>query len=110
MSESVPEPNPEQGLDSRVSSLETGQENLSGKLDKVLSIISGDRHDESPTDPKEGAGTTVAHEIREGVDRLKALADAQEKAGAKPKAETVEPEKAPVPPVRRVTKFMWGSE
>jgi hypothetical protein len=112
MSESVPEPAPEQGLDSRVSSLETGQENLSGKLDKILGIISGDGgHEGEVSGKQEGAGTTVAHEIREGVDRLKALADAAEaKSKTKPKAEPVEPEKAPVPPVRRITKWMWGSE
>jgi hypothetical protein len=109
MSETVPEPQPQQALDQRVSSLETGQENLTDKVDKILGIVSGGGHDDDPTGGQDKTGgATVAQEIREGVDRLKALADAQEKAGAKPKAETVEPEKPPVPPVRRITKFMWG--
>jgi hypothetical protein len=110
MSESVPEPKPEEALDQRVSSLETGQENLSGKLDKILGIISGGGHDDDPTGGGDKTGgTTVAQEIREGVDRLKALADASE-AKAKPKEEpVVEPEKPPVPPVRKIEKFMWGN-
>jgi hypothetical protein len=110
MSETVPEPQPQQALDQRVSSLETGQENLTDKVDKILGIVSGGGHDDDPTGGQDKTGgATVAQEIREGVDRLKALADtAEAKSKAKPKAETVEPEKPPVPPVRRVTKWMWG--
>ena len=39
MAENDADPAPEQGLDQRVSSLETGQESMSQKLDKLLGIV-----------------------------------------------------------------------
>ena len=39
MADTEGDPAPEQGLDGRVSSLETGQESLTQKLDKLLGIV-----------------------------------------------------------------------
>jgi hypothetical protein len=105
-------PEPKEGLDQRVSSLETGQETLSQKLDRLLHL-SGDDHTEEPTDPKDPAGgTNIAHEIRQQLDQRDA--DAKRKAdedGLKSTVAEVQTklseltEKPPEPMPRRVEKF-----
>jgi hypothetical protein len=77
MADDNPDPAAEEGLDQRVSSLETGQQTMSEKLDKLLGLAG---HDDKATDPKDPAGgTNVAHEIRQQLDErdAKAKADAE---------------------------------
>ena len=101
-----PEPKPDDGLGQRVTSLEAGQTTLTEKVDQILGIVSGDggqpKQDETVAADQ---GTNVAHEIREGVDRLKALADRQE-ASSKKAEPKQEPEKPPEPMPRRVERLM----
>jgi hypothetical protein len=105
MSETAPEPPaPDGGLDQRVTSLEHGQVSILGKLDQLLGM-SGPKEPEA-----ERPEVNVAEEIR------KQLAERDAKAKKDKPAEPAAPvkadltEKAPVAPVRRITKFMWGDE
>ena len=96
--EPTPDPPKEEGnLPARVDTIES-------KVDQILGILSGGgqpKQDETVSADQE---TNVAHEIREGVDRLKALADRQEaNSKAEPKQE---PEKPPEPMPRRVERLM----
>ena len=113
MADDEEKPAPEQGLDGRVSSLETGQETLTQKIDKLLGIVGAD----GPGDGQdghdgEGTGTNIAHEIRAQLDKRDA--DAKRKAdedGLKSTVAEVQTklseltEKPPEPMPRRVEKF-----
>jgi hypothetical protein len=112
------QPQPEQDIDRRVASLETGQENLSQKLDKILGIMGGgDDHDaEGSGQPEQGGGATIAHEIRQQLDKRDA--EAKKKAdedGIKNELGEVKAklselaEKPPAPMPRRVEKLMGWS-
>ena len=105
------------GLDARVSALETGQQGLSDKIDLVLGKLSGssDRtggrgHEADPT------GRSTADEIREQLEERdrRAAAAAREKNSDSRLAgleETVGrlTEAKPTEPVRKLTKAMWGA-
>jgi hypothetical protein len=110
-----PDPAPEQGLDQRVSSLETGQQSLSEKLDKVLGIVSGG-HDDQGSDPDGKGSPNIAHEIRAQLDARDARdrEDAEKKSIAEQLAATQAKvaelaEKPPAPMPRRVEKIMGWS-
>ena len=107
---------PDSGLDERVAKLETGQETLTGKVDKILGIVSGQGgsaedgggHADQPT-----GGTNIAHEIRAQLEERdrKNAADAEERAKsdrlAAAEAKLAElSEKPPEPMPRRVERIM----
>jgi hypothetical protein len=105
-------------LESRVGSLETGQTTLSGKIDQVLSILSGGRKQPEPPaavqDGEPGADG-LAMEIRRQLDERKAAeqADAEKASGAREidalkQQVAALAERKPEPPVRRVEQVMWG--
>ena|ERR1700676_2415212 len=115
MADDEEKPAPEQGLDGRVSSLETGQESLTQKLDKLLGIVgAGDGQDSGHEG--EGTETNIAHEIRAQLDKRDA--DAKRKADEEGLHATVGElktkvtelaEKPPAPMPRRIEKWMgWG--
>jgi hypothetical protein len=115
MADDEENPAPEQGLDGRVSSLETGQESLTQKLDKLLGIVgAGDGQDSGHEG--EGTGTNIAHEIRQQLDERDAAA--RKKADEDGLRGTVGElqtklseltEKPPAPMPRRVEKLMGWS-
>jgi hypothetical protein len=113
VSDPVENPEPEQGLDQRVSSLETGQQNITEKIDKLLGIV-GAGHDDKATDPQQPAGgTNVAHEIRQQLDERDAAARKKaEEDGLKGTVTELQTklseltEQAPAPPPKRVHKIM----
>ena len=106
---------PDSGLDERVAKLETGQETLSEKVDKILGIVSGHGgtedgggHEDQPT-----GGTNIAHEIRAQLEERdrKNAADAAERAKsdrlAAAEAKLAElSEKPPEPMPRRIERIM----
>ena len=118
MAENDADPAPEQGLDQRVSSLETGQESMSQKLDKLLGIVGADSGQDGGNGghEPEGTGTNIAHEIRTQLDardaaaRKKADEDALKNTVGEVKAKVAElAEKAPEPMPRRVERIMGWS-
>jgi hypothetical protein len=103
------------GLEDRVGQLETGQQSLTGKVDRILGIVSG-----SSTSDSDGGGQdagqpgSIAEEIRVQLDQRDAAsaaaADDQAKTdrlGALETRVAELAEKPPAPMPRRVEKF-WG--
>jgi hypothetical protein len=118
MADDDPKPEAEQGLDQRVSSLETGQNSLAEKVDQILGIVSGGGHDdEGSGDPKQpGGGTNIAHEIRQQLDEIsRKKTEDDEKNGIKSEVGEIRArleglaEKPPAPMPRRIEKFMGWS-
>ena len=119
MADDNPNPEAEEGLDQRVSSLETGQDSLSEKLDKILGIVGvGGGRDDEPTgqDGQPGGGTNIAHEIRQQLDeRDAAAARKAEDDGLKSTVGELQAklselaEKPPAPMPRRVERLMGWS-
>lgn len=118
MADPVEDPKPEQALDQRVSSLETGQESITQKIDKLLGLVSGDGHDDEGTDDpgQPGVGTNIAHEIRQQLDAkakedaAKAKEDGLHQTVGELKTKVSElAEKPPAPMPRRVEKLMGWS-
>jgi hypothetical protein len=111
----------DQALSDRVGKLEAGQDSLAGKLDQVLSMLSGGKdgeHPKEPTAPAAGPGNPagVAHEIRAQLDerdrkeREKKDADATAGTLAELKATVAQlTEKQPDPEPRRVERIMGWS-
>jgi hypothetical protein len=104
----------DEGLDARVSSLETGQQSLSEKVDQILGIVSG-KGGEAETRAEETAGgaPNIAHEIRQQLEerdaKARAAADEQAKTDRLAAAEAKIAELAEKPPEampRRVEKIM----
>jgi hypothetical protein len=92
---------PDSGLDQRVSSLESGQQSILSKLDQLLGA-----GPKPPAEP-ERHEVSIVEEIRRQLDERDRR---KPKAEPAPKAAAPEPEQAPKPPVRRVTRLMWGDE
>lgn len=110
MSESVPEPQPEQSLDKRVGALETGQESLAEKIDKILGIVSGG-HKPEPTEPvtqADPAPQDMAEQMRQAVRDVNAEQD-QAAAKSKPEPEH-KPREAGQPGRQRAARIMYGKE
>ena len=117
MADDEEKPAPEQGLDGRVSSLETGQETLTQKIDKLLGIVGAD----GPGDGQdghdgEGTGTNIAHEIRAQIDARDAKkAEEDRQAGLHSTVDELKTkvtelaEKPPAPMPRRIEKLMGWS-
>ena len=106
----VPESREDSALGERVGKLETGQDNLSGKIDEILGILGGrgTEHEEQPS----GAGN-VADEIRVQLDERdrKRAADDRARAdsdrlGAVEARVSELAEKPPEPMPRRIERFM----
>ena len=104
-------------LDERVGKLETGQDALSTKLDRILGILGRDEskiHDaaQDHTQAKLDRPTNVADEIRQQLDeRDKRAAEERDKSDLASLKETVAAltEKSPEPMPRRVERIMWGA-
>lgn len=109
MSESVPEPQPEQSLDKRVGALETGQESLTEKVDKILGIVSGG-HDPKPTEPVTQADPPqdMAEQMRQAVRDVHAERD-QAATKSKPEPEH-KPREAGQPGRQRAARILYGKE
>lgn len=95
------------GLESRVSSLETGQSTITEKIDKVLGFL-----ESTPDAPAEPEDERPEHRIADEISRQ---LDARDRRRAKdtprepaaPKAAELA-EKPPAAPVRRLTRMIWG--
>lgn len=107
------EPGGTETLDDRVSQLETGQQSLTEKIDKLLGIVSGggDKPDGEPPAPRQPSN--IAEEIRAQLDerdrRDQAAADDKARGDRLAAVETKVAElaeKPPVTPPRRVEKLM----
>jgi hypothetical protein len=111
----------DQALSDRVSTLETGQETLSGKLDQVIGMLGGKGgggHADDPTAAADSTGNAgnIAHEIRAQLDKVAREKEAAAKEGerdgtlAELRAKVAElTEKTPEPMPRRVEKIMGWS-
>jgi hypothetical protein len=113
MTDPVEDPQPEQGIDQRVSSLEAGQESLSQKLDKILGIVGGAGPAEGGHPDEDKGAPNIAHEIRAQLDQRDAAAkkkadeDSVKDELGQVKAKVAElAEKAPEPMPRRVERIM----
>jgi hypothetical protein len=94
-----PAPEPDSGLDQRVAKLEEGQTSILSKLNQLLT---------GPVDPPEPERPEI--NIQEEIRRQLAAARAKDKPKAEPAAARPEPEQPPKPPIRRVTKLIWGDD
>lgn len=111
MSESVPEPQPEQSLDKRVGALETGQESLAEKVDKILGIVSGG-HKQEPTESVTTAdqpAADMAEQMRQAVRDVHAERD-QADAGKKAPEPEHRPREAGQPGRQRAARILYGKE
>jgi hypothetical protein len=107
----VPESREDSPLGERVGKLETGQDNLSGKIDEILGILGGrggGEHEDQPSGAR-----NVADEIRIQLDERdrKRAADDQARAdsdrlGAVEARVSELAEKPPEPMPRRIERFM----
>ena len=105
-------------LDQRVSSLETGQQSITDKVDQILGIVgkgehtahdAAQKHEEAKLDRP----SSVAEQVREQLDardarerERQAAADRDGRLGTIEQALKDMTEKAPEVPARRVEKFM----
>jgi hypothetical protein len=118
MSETDSDNENEQGLDQRVSSLETGQQTITGKVDQILGILGKGEHAAQGTAQTEEAAkldapSNVADMVRRQLDErdAKAKADAAAKGqtdrlGALETTVSELAEKPPAEPVKRRHKIM----
>lgn len=112
------ESQPDSDLNKRVSSLETGQQTMSQKIDQILGIVGQGEHAAQTTarqheERKLDRPTTVAEEIRAQLDakeaRDKATADANETREWRARIDGAlagMTENAPEPPARGIEKRM----
>lgn len=110
MSESVPEPQPDKSLDARVATLETGQEGLTEKVDRILGIVSKG-HDDQPTESTttaDPAPEDMAEQMRQAVRDVHAERD-QAATKPDPKPE-VQPREAGQPFRQRLAEVIHGKE
>lgn len=94
------EPSPDNGLDQRVRSLETGQQSILAKLDQLLG--GGNKPPAEPERPE----VSIVDEIRRQLDER----DRRAKPKEAPAAPRTEPEQPPNPPVRGITRAIWGGD
>lgn len=104
-------------LDDRVGQLESGQQSLSGKVDKILGILGGAGGDGDGGHAPQGSGVSVAEEIRAQLEQQRrddaAAAAERDRDARLSAAETTlrdMTEKQPGPLPRRSTRLMWGKE
>jgi hypothetical protein len=109
--EPEPEPGPDKGLDARVSTLESGQESLSDRVDEILGIVKG-KHDGDPTGPPAAADPPpqqqITPEMMADVIR-KVNAETPPPAPAKPTPEKP-PREAGQPKRNRLAEVLYGKE
>ena len=106
-------------LDDRVGRLETGQQTLSEKLDKLLGIVSAGppgKADEGGAPGPAGRPPDIGEQVRAELARAEQESAAKAAADAeKSDRETIKEqlaklhEVAPQPPQRRSERIMWGS-
>jgi hypothetical protein len=96
-------PAADDGLDQRVTQLETGQQSILSRLDQ---LIGGD--DTETTEP-ERPEVNIAEEIRRQLGERDKAAARKPKAAAAPKAAELA-EQAPEPMGRRIEKIMGWAE
>lgn len=107
-----PQPAPGDTLETRVGKLETGQESIAGKVDKILGIL------DKPADPAAEPVTTadpapdapdMAEQMRQAVRDVHAEAAAAAAKDSKPKPE-VQPREAGQPFRQRLGEVIHGRE
>lgn len=111
MSEQVPEPQPEQPIDQRVTALESGQESLTEKVDKILGIVSKG-HDPQPTEPvttADPAPADMAEQMRQAVRDVHAERD-QADAGKHTPVPEKPPREAGQPARQKLAGVLYGKE
>ena len=110
MSEPVQDPDTKEPLDERVTALETGQESLTEKVDKILGIVSKG-HDDKPSEPvttADPAPADMAEQMRQAVRDVHAERD-QADAKSKPEPEH-KPREAGQPGRQRAARILYGKE
>lgn len=98
-------PAADDGLDQRVTQLETGQQSILSRLDQLLGAGAGDTPEAEPERPE----VNIAEEIRRQLGERDKAAARKPKAAAAPKAAELA-EQAPEPMGRRIEKIMGWAE
>jgi hypothetical protein len=107
MTTPTPEPQPAEGLEPRVAKLETGQDSLMERVDKILGILEKPAGDEPVTRADEPPAADMAEQMRQAVRDVHAETAAAE--AAKPKPE-VTPREAGQPFRQRLGEVLHGRE
>jgi hypothetical protein len=97
------------GLGERVTQLEAGQHSISDRLDQVLGFLQSTP--DAPAEPAEPERPElgIADEISRQLDARDRRNASRPRPAAPAKAPPADlAEQAPVAPVRRLTKIMWG--
>ena len=102
--EPTPDPAPDGTLDQRVSSLETGQQTLTEKIDELLGIVKSDREPTTTADPP--PAPDITEQVRQAIRDVN--------AEQPPPAKAPEPEKPPreagQPHRDRLHSVLFGKE
>lgn len=101
------EPAPE-GLEPRVAKLETGQESMSERIDKILGLLDKPAGDEPVTSADPAPAADMAEQMRQAVRDVHAERD-QAAAKEPPKPE-VPPREAGQPAKQRLARVLYGKE
>lgn len=108
MTTTPPEPQPGQPIDARVTALETGQQSMSERIDRILGLL------DKPAAPKEPVttadpppGPDMAEQMREAVRAVHAERDAAAASAPKPE---VTPREAGQPGRSRLATVLYGKE
>lgn len=103
-----PDPQPE-GLEPRVAKLETGQESLIEKVDRILGIVDKNPDGDPPVTSADPApAADMAEQMRQAVRDVHAERD-QAAASEPPKPE-VPPREAGQPAKARLARVLYGKE
>jgi len=102
----APAPTPDGSLPERVSKLETGQESIAGKVDRILGILDKPEGD-APTTTADAPAADMGEQMRQAVRDVHAEAVAAE--AAKPKPEQP-PREAGQPFRQRLAEVVHGRE
>ncbi len=106
-----PEPQPGQPIDARVTALETGQQSMSERIDRILGLLDKKPADSSGTttvaDPP--PGPDMAEQMREAVRAVHAERDQAAAKDTGPKPE-VTPREAGQPARSKLAAVLYGKE
>jgi len=103
----TPEPAPDGSLPERVSKLETGQESIIGKVDRILGILDKPEGDAPPTSADPAPAADMTEQMKEAVRAVHAETAAAE--ASKPKPE-MRPREAGQPFRQRLAEVVHGKE
>ena len=109
MTETPPEPQSGDSLDTRVSALETGQESIAEKVDKILGILGKPAAPAEPVTTADPApAADMGEQMRQAVRDVHAERD-QAAAKDPPKPE-VKPREAGQPGRQKLARVLYGKE